>query len=115
MEDTKSNVISTRRKGGRYYKLDPAICRYQVRLNMRDNAKFLTLFEQSGMKTKSRFIVARIFNKEFTVHKINKSAIDYTIRLTSLYTQYRAIGVNYNQVLKILNSNFSEKRALSYL
>ena len=86
-----------------------------VRLNSEDNARFLTLFEQSGMRTKAHFIVARIFNKEFKVININKSAVDYYTRLTSLYSQFRAVGVNYNQVVKALNSNFTEKKALAFL
>ena len=56
---------------------------------------------------------------EFSVNrsrwKIDKGAVDYYTRLTSFYAQYRAIGVNYNQVVKALNSNFSEQKALAYL
>ena len=34
---------------------------------------------------------------------------------TYLYSQYRGIAVNYNQVVKALNTNFSEKKALAFL
>ena len=37
------------------------------------------------------------------------------MRLTTFFGQFRAIGVNYNQVVKALNSNFSEKKALAFL
>ena len=33
----------------------------------------------------------------------------------SLYGQFRAVGVNYNQIVKILYRNFSEKKAAAYL
>lgn len=47
--------------------------------------------------------------------KIDKAAVDYYTRLTTFYAQFRAIGVNYNQIVKALNSNFTEKKALSFL
>ena len=40
---------------------------------------------------------------------------EYYTRLTALYSQYRGIAVNYNQVVKALNANFSEKKALAFL
>ena len=111
----KDGTAPKRSNLGRTPKKDPATNNYMVRLNSEDNARFLTLFEQSGMRTKAHFIVARIFNKEFKVININKAAVDYYTRLTSLYSQFRAIGVNYNQVVKVLNSNFTEKKALAFL
>ncbi len=112
----KKNETAPKRSNlGRIPKNDPATNNYMVRLNSEDKARFLTLFEQSGMRTKAHFIVARIFNKEFKVININKAAVDYYTRLTSLYSQFRAIGVNYNQVVKALNSNFTEKKALAFL
>jgi len=54
-----------------------------VRLNSEDNARFLTLFEQSAMHTKVHFILDRIFNKELQVININKASVDYYTRLTS--------------------------------
>lgn len=103
------------KKGGRPTKIDPAKHRYVFYLNDKDNSRFLALFEQSGMKTKSHFIVARIFNESFKVIQINKSAVDYYSRLTTFYAQFRAIGVNYNQVVKALKANFSDKKALAFL
>ena len=37
------------------------------------------------------------------------------MRLTTLFGQFRAVGTNYNQVVKILYRNFSEKKAAAYL
>ena len=47
--------------------------------------------------------------------KMDKSAVEYCAKLTEFYAQFRAIAVNYNQVVKALNSNFSEKKALAFL
>ena len=39
----------------------------------------------------------------------------HVLYLNEFYAQFRAIAVNYNQVVKALNSNFSEKKALAFL
>lgn len=112
MEDNKRNQI---RKGGRKPKKDPAIHRYSISLNDMENAQFHTLFEQSGMKVMAHFITACIFQKTVNTVKINMDAVDFHTRLTNFYSQFRAVGVNYNQIVKILYRNFSEKKASAYL
>ena len=37
------------------------------------------------------------------------------MRLTTFHAQFRAIGVNYNQVTKALKATFTEKKALAFL
>ena len=64
---------------------------------------------------RSRFIVKRIFSEEFVVVKRDPSKVQFVARLTEFYAQFRAVAVNYNQVVKALNSNFSEKKALAFL
>ena len=102
-------------KGGRHPKDERATFRYSISLTAVENAKFLTLFEQSGMNVMAHFITACIFQKTITTVKIDKAAIDYHLKLTGLFAQFRAIGVNYNQVIKILYSNFTEKKAAAAL
>ncbi len=104
-----------RHNGGRKPKKDPCIHRYAISLNDVDNARFLALFEASGMEVKAHFITACIFDKSVKVVKIDKGSMDYYMRLTSFYSQFRAIGVNYNQVAKAVKNNFSEKKALAFL
>lgn len=102
-------------KGGRKRELNPAVFRYSIRLNLVENAKFTAMFLESGMKNKSKFIRCLIFGKQMKVVKIDKAAHDYFIRLTHFYSQYQMIGNNYNQTVKALKTNFSEKRALGLL
>lgn len=102
-------------KGGRHPKDDRATFRYSISLTAVENAKFLTLFEQSGMNVMAHFITACIFQKTITTVKIDKAAIDYHLKLTGLFAQFRAIGVNYNQLIKILYNNFTEKKAAAAL
>ena len=102
-------------KGGRPSKIDPAVHRYSISLNAEENARFLTLFETSGMHVMAHFITACVFQKGIKIVKIDKATMDYYMRLTSFYSQFRAIAVNYNQVVKILYQRFSEKKASAYL
>ena len=111
----ESNEKTNANKGGRHPKKDPAVHRYSISLTAEENARFLSLFEQSGMNVMAHFITACVFQKGITTIKVDKAAVDYYIRLTGLFGQFRAVGVNYNQVVKILYSNFSEKKAAAYL
>lgn len=47
--------------------------------------------------------------------KTDCGTLEYVAKLTQLHAQYRAIGVNYNQVVKELRTRFSERKALSLL
>lgn len=98
-------------KKGRKPKENPLVYRYVFRLNAEENAKFLYQFEISELLTKAEFIRAVLFDKEIKVVKIDKSAHDFYMRLTSLYAQFRAVGVNYNQVVKALHTTYTEKKA----
>ncbi|WP_373835823.1 conjugal transfer protein MobA [Bacteroides heparinolyticus] len=104
-----------RGKGGCTPKNNPANCRYSVNFTAVEHARFLTLFEQSGVQSKARFIAARVFGEEFRVVKYDRSAMEYATKLSSFYAQFRSVGVNYNQVVKELHSHFSEKKTLALL
>ncbi|WP_306354243.1 conjugal transfer protein MobA [Flavobacterium sp. '19STA2R22 D10 B1'] len=103
------------KKTGRKPKIDPAVHRYSFNLNDEDNAKFLALFDQSGMKITAHFITACIFQKTVKTVKIDMDAIEYHAGLTKFFGQFRGIATNYNQLVKLLNANFSEKKASAYL
>lgn len=102
-------------KGGRSPKVNPAINRYVFRLTDEENAKFLSLFEASGADNKAQFVTSLLFQKPIKSVKVDMAAMDYYTRLTAFFGQFRAVGVNYNQVVKILYRNFSEKKAAAYL
>jgi len=108
-EDNKPKQV------GRKPKSDPCRHRLAINLNDADFAAFLSLYEQSGLSDRARFITSCIFNRPLKVVKIDKAAGDYYMRLTTFFSQFRAIGVNYNQVTKALKSAFSEKKALAFL
>ena len=111
----QENTNRRRRKGGRPAKSDPVTECVMVRFNAREYARFLTLFEQSGVKAKAVFIKARVFGQPFRVVKTDRAALEYVAKLTTFYAQFRGVGINYNQVVKELHSNFSHKKALALL
>jgi hypothetical protein len=100
---------------GRKPKSDP--CRHRLAINLNDAnfAAFLALYEQSGLKDRAQFITSCIFNRQLKVVKIDKAAMDYYMRLTTFHSQFRAIGVNYNQAVKAIKATFTEKKALAFL
>jgi hypothetical protein len=103
------------RSSGRKPKVDPCSHRYSFNLNDADNARFLSLFEQSGLKDKAHFITSCVFDRQLKVVKIDKAAMDYYMRLTTFHSQFRSVGVNYNQVTKAIKSAFTDKKALAFL
>lgn len=111
----KENSNKKQNKGGRKPKTDPSIYRHVFRLTDEENAKLLSIFEASGMTNKAKFIISVLFEREIKTVKIDKATLDFYMRLTSYHSQFRSIGVNYNQVVKLLYRNFSEKKAAAYL
>ena len=111
----ESNGKTTPHKGGRHTKKDPAVHRYSISLSAEENARFLSLYEASRMDIMAHFITACVFQKGITTVTVDKATMDYYMRLTTLFGQFRAVGTNYNQVVKILYRNFSEKKAAAYL
>jgi hypothetical protein len=111
----KTDKNNPNHAGGRKPKADPCKHRYSFNLNDEDNAQFLALFDASGLKDKARFITSCIFKRDLKVVKIDKAAMDYYMRLTTFHSQFRAIGVNYNQVTKAIKATFTEKKALAFL
>jgi len=113
MKDENKN--KKMRTVGRKPKNNPSKYRYTVNLNDDENDKFRLLVEQSGIENISRFIHHAIFGKEIKIVKVDKAAMDYYIRLTNFHRQFQGIGNNYNQTVRALKTNFSEKRALALL
>ncbi|MFI3306609.1 MAG: conjugal transfer protein MobA [Rikenellaceae bacterium] len=108
-------IKAINKSGGRPAKADPATHSYKVRFNSAEHARFLTLYELSGLSSKATFIKSRIFDESFRVVKVDRTLLDYYQKLSALYGQFRAVGVNYNQVVVALKMNFTERKALSML
>jgi hypothetical protein len=110
-EDSKRPL----RKGGRPPKVDSAKIRYSISFNEEEHTRFLALFDQSGMQVKAHFITSCIFEKTVKTLQIDKGTVDFYMRLTTFHSQFRSVGVNYNQIVKLLYRHFSEKKAAAFL
>jgi hypothetical protein len=75
----------------------------------------MSMFEQSGVTSKARFILARIFGDEFRVVKTDGAALEFLSRLTALHGQIRSVGVNYNQIVKHLHTTFGEEKGMKMM
>lgn len=107
--------VNKKNKSGRKPKLNPSKNRYVFRLTDEDNLKFLQLYESSGLNNKAKFITSILFQKELKVVQVDVSTMDYHTQLTKFFYQFQAIGNNYNQIVKILYRNFTDKKASFYL
>ncbi len=115
VKKTDKKGVRTSRLRGKKTALDPAIYRYTIRFTGEEYNRFLQLFEQSGMKRKSNFIRKRIFLEPFKVITIDKAAVDYYNKLTETVALFRSLGVNYNQVVKMMHTRYSDKVAWTIL
>ena len=104
-----------KRRTGRYPKNNKRTHCVMVRFDDVEWARFLTLYEQSGVYAKAVFVKSRVFGETFKVVKVDKTMVDFYEKLSSFHAQFRGVAVNYNQVVKELRSHFSEKKAMALL
>lgn len=102
-------------RGGRPPKINPAVFRYVVRLDARENDIFLSMFEKAGALNKAAFIKGVLFGKPFKVFYVDEGTREFIDRLSSFNSLYRTVGVEYNLLVKSLKENFSEKKAVRVL
>lgn len=82
--------------------------KYSFRLNEEQNIRFNELLCKAGSEhNRSRFIVKRIFAEEFVVIKRDPSKTQFVARLNDFYFQFQRIGNNYNQIVKVINTHFT--------
>ena len=84
--------------------------RISVNFTPTEYAHFLTMKEESGVPSLSLFIKARIFNETFRVIKVDRSLLDYYQKLTTLYGQFRSVGVNYNQTVVAIRATLQRRK-----
>ncbi|WP_121966560.1 plasmid mobilization relaxosome protein MobC [Myroides sp. N17-2] len=102
---------TSKNKGGRKQKSNPKKHRHVFRLTESENQRLLTLFASSGMANKANFLVSLLLDREITTVKVDVGVLQYHTLLTKLFNQFKAVGVNYNQIVKLCNQYFSQDRA----
>ncbi|WP_304973668.1 MobA protein [uncultured Duncaniella sp.] len=102
-------------RGGRPPKINPAVFRYVVRLDARENEVFLSMFDKAGALNKAAFIKGILFNKPFKVFYVDEGTREFIDLLSSFNARYRTVGVEYALLVKTLRENFTEKKAMKLL
>ena len=91
-----------------YRKHETPSYKYSFRLNEEQNIRFNELLCKAGLEHNlSRFIVKRIFAEEFVVIRRDPSKVQFVARLNDFYFQFQKLGNNYNQIVKVINTHFS--------
>lgn len=104
-----------KRRTGRCPKLDTKTHCVMVRFNDGEWNRFLAMHEKSGVYAKAVFLKEQFFGRTFRVVTVDKGLVNYYTKLSDFHAQFRAIGTNYNQVVKELRCHFSEKKAMALL
>ena len=82
--------------------------KYSFRLNEEQEIRFRQMLAAAGLEhNRSRFIVKRLFAERFEVIRRDPSKVEFLARLNDLYFQFQRVGNNYNQVVRAINSHFS--------
>ena len=91
-----------KRRTGRCPKLDTKTHCVMVRFDDGEWNRFLAMHEKSGVYAKAVFLKEQFFGRTFRVVTVDKGLVDYYTKLSDFHAQFRAIGTNYNQVVKEL-------------
>ena len=103
------------KKTGRNPKPDTKTHCVMVRFDSSEWNRFLTMYEKSGVYAKAVFLKEHFFGRTFKVLTVDRALVDYYTKLSDFHAQFRAIGTNYNQVVKELRCHYSEKKAMALL
>ena len=90
--------------------------RWDTRMpDVKDQLRAIDLYNKSGAVSKSDFVRARILGERFKVIMVDKSAVEYYRKLSELTAQVHKIGINYNQVVRLMHLYTAEKSVKALL
>ena len=113
---TKLEIANNSRYGHRKIEAVPHWDRWDTRMpNVKDQLRAIDLYNKSGAISKSDFVRARILGESFKVITVDKSAVEYYRKLSELTTQVHRIGINYNQVVRLMHLYTAEKSVKALL
>ena len=100
----KLEIANENRYGRRKIEEEPRGDRWDTRMpDVKNQLHAIDLYNKLGAVSKSDFVRARILGESFKVIMVDKSAVDFYRKLTELTAEVHRIGVNYNQVVKLLH------------
>ena len=112
----KLEIANENRYGHRNTVEVPHWDRWDTRMpDVKDQLRAIDLYNKSGAVSKSDFVRARILGERFKVIMVDKSAVEYYRKLSELTAQVHKIGINYNQVVRLMHLYTAEKSVKALL
>lgn len=101
------------KKAGRHPKIDPIAFRCSVNFTAMEQVQLEAMREKSGVESLSSFIKMLVFDRPMKVFYVDENTRIFIDMMSDLNARYRTLGVSYDQLVKSLKENFTEKRANS--
>ena len=113
---TKLEIANENRYGHRNTVEVPHWDRWDTRMpNVKDQLRAIDLYNKSGAVSKSDFVRTRILGESFKVITVDKSAVEYYRKLSELTAQVHKIGINYNQVVRLMHLLYGREKCKSFV
>jgi len=100
---------------GRKPKLNPCTHCVMVRFNDEEYARFMARYKESGVYAKAVFCKSMVFGESFRVIKENEKMRPFSEKLNGYHAQFRTLTTVYNQIVKEMHVNFSERRTMALM
>lgn len=104
-----------KRLTGRKPKLNPCTHCVMVRFNDEEYARFMARYKESGVYAKAVFCKSMVFGESFRVIKENEKMRPFSEKLNGYHAQFRTFATVYNQIVKEMHVNFSERRTMALM
>ena len=102
-------------KAGRHPKIDPIVYRCSVNFTATEHAILMAMFEKSGIESMAAFVKMQFFGNPFKVFTIDENTRVFIDKLSDFNARFKVIGSSYDEIVRTLRSNFTEKKAMSAL
>lgn len=102
-------------KAGRHPKIDPIVYRCSVNFTAAEHAILMAMFEKSGLESMAAFVKMQFFGNPFKVFTIDENTRVFIDKLSDFNARFKVIGSSYDEIVRTLRTNFTEKKALSAL
>ena len=100
---------------GRKPKLNPCTHCVMVRFNDEEYTKFMARYKESGVYAKAVFCKSMVFGESFRVIKENEKMRPFSEKLNGYHSQFRTLATVYNQIVKEMHVNFSERKTMALM
>ena len=100
---------------GRKPKLNPCTHCVMVRFNDEEYARFMARYKESGVYAKAVFCKSMVFGESFRVIKENEKMRPFSEKLNGYHAQFRTLATVYNQIVKEMHANFSERKTMALM